>query len=310
MADRSVPKTDVLTVLERMRALRESQGNIGSAHGYRRGIRIVEQWPGEYITLGDLTKTTKGIGPSITEKIIEFINTGRVAELPDIEAVNIDPERDRVVAEFTTLHGVGPVTANRWYDQGYRDIDQIIPFLTQTQQIAQQYQSEITERIPRREIQTFERVLKTNLPDDLKDKFVIAGSYRRLLPSSGDVDMILLDDGNVTRLINEIAKITPFTVILGQGAKKILLIMQLISGGKHRRVDFEIVQPEEYIYAITYFTGSKQFNTIMRTRAAELGYRLNEKNMKTIDGKYKILVQSEPELFSVLGIKWLNPENR
>ena len=34
--------------------------------------------------------------------------------------------------------------------------------------------------------------------------------------------------------------------------------------------------PEEFPFAILYFTGSKTFNTIMRARALELGYSMNE----------------------------------
>ena len=43
-----------------------------------------------------------------------------------------------------------------------------------------------------------------------------------------------------------------------------------------RRVDFLYSPPDEYYFALLYFTGSKVFNTIQRQKALDLGYTLSE----------------------------------
>ena len=58
---------------------------------------------------------------------------------------------------------------------------------------------------------------------------------------------------------------------------KVLAIGKLPSGkGAARRLDFLYTPPNEYAFAVLYFTGSKIFNTVMRQRALNMGYSLNE----------------------------------
>ena len=62
-----------------------------------------------------------------------------------------------------------------------------------------------------------------------------------------------------------------------------------------RRLDF-YSPPKEHAFAILYFTGSALFNTIMRQRALDMNYTLNEhgfhtmvkgKKGKAIDDEFK-----------------------
>ena len=53
-----------------------------------------------------------------------------------------------------------------------------------------------------------------------------------------------------------------------------------------RRIDFMFTPKKEFAFAILYFTGSKEFNTVMRQRALDLGYSMNEHGFtKMVDGK-------------------------
>jgi DNA polymerase/3'-5' exonuclease PolX len=54
-----------------------------------------------------------------------------------------------------------------------------------------------------------------------------------------------------------------------------------------RRVDFLYTNPEEFPFAILYFTGSKIFNTVMRHIALEKGYSMNEHGMYKMEEKKK-----------------------
>ena len=74
--------------------------------------------------------------------------------------------------------------------------------------------------------------------------------------------------------------------------------------GGDRRIDIELVSPEQYPYALLYFTGSKEHNILMRSKAAEKGWRLNEKEMYVIESGDRITVKDEKEIFSLLGVPY------
>ena len=60
------------------------------------------------------------------------------------------------------------------------------------------------------------------------------------------------------------------------GNTKALVIAKLQDKPTARRVDFLYSPPEEYPFAVLYFTGSKAFNTVMRGYALRMGVSLNE----------------------------------
>ena len=54
---------------------------------------------------------------------------------------------------------------------------------------------------------------------------------------------------------------------------------------KYRRIDIMITKPEEYPFAIMYFTGSMEFNTMVRQKCLDRGLSLNEYSLKDNDTK-------------------------
>jgi NAD-dependent DNA ligase len=82
-----------------------------------------------------------------------------------------------------------------------------------------------------------------------------------------------------------------------------------------RRVDFMFASPSEYPFAILYFTGSKTFNTVMRQRALELGYTMNEHGFHhmTSGNKGAKFVGDFPDersIFKFLGMEYREPSDR
>ena len=69
------------------------------------------------------------------------------------------------------------------------------------------------------------------------------------------------------------------TEVLSRGKTKSMTLVQIKKDGPIRRVDFLYSTPEEYPFALFYFTGSKLFNMIVRQRAIDLGYTLNEHSL-------------------------------
>ena len=103
---------------------------------------------------------------------------------------------------------------------------------------------------------------------------------------------------------------------LSKGNTKSMVIGKLNENSTARRIDFMYTPPDEYPYAILYFTGSKAFNTVMRSHALKQNISLNEHGMyektkgKEKGKKIEKLMNSEQDIFNELGLKYQEPEKR
>jgi NAD-dependent DNA ligase len=154
-------------------------------------------------------------------------------------------------------------------------------------------------------------------------QFEIVGSYRRGAANSGDIDMIITstDKKVFQAFIDMLIQEKIILEVLARGPTKCLVITKLHDEPYARRVDFLYATPEEYPFAVLYFTGSKGFNTVMRARALELGYSLNEHEMSKMEGKKKgekskkgekvdHIFKNEKDIFDFLEIEYKTPEER
>ncbi|NDB83487.1 MAG: hypothetical protein EB127_12285 [Alphaproteobacteria bacterium] len=67
-----------------------------------------------------------------------------------------------------------------------------------------------------------------------------------------------------------------------------------------RRIDIRFIPYNSYGAAILYFTGSKNFNTQMRSWALGRGYSLNEYGLKNTKDNTLIACKTEEEVFKIL----------
>ena len=113
--------------------------------------------------------------------------------------------------------------------------------------------------------------------------------------------------------------------ILAKGPTKTLAYSGIKGAGRGRRLDLLLTDPEEYPYAILYFTGSDQFNIAMRRWALDCGYTMNEHGMRHVDraegsGEHGMVstednspappMKSERDIFDFLGLDWVAPTER
>lgn len=281
------------------------KGDSGRVYGYDRAIRGLKQHPTR-IETREQALTVPGIGESIADKITEFRTTGQLAILANTA------DRDRVIKLFMEIDQVGPVTANQWYEAGYRQLADIpTNRLTPGQALSMRYHAELQQRIPRAEIDALNELLS-----GCPGQPVICGSYRRGLPTSGDVDILLMGSKGSDVLqtflecLNTRAARNIFTGVLAMGEKKLLGIAQLIPNGLHRRVDIEVATPDQYPFTLLYFTGSAALNVYMRGRAQQMGWTLNEKDMVSVDGQFRLPVTEESQIFQFLQMPYRTPAER
>jgi DNA polymerase/3'-5' exonuclease PolX len=268
----------------------------------------------------DDLKDVKGIGEKIKAKLIEFFETGNIqaAENASKDTTNLE------VQELMKVHGIGPAKAKSLIDEhGIRSLDELeknTHLLNDKQKMGLKYYRDFIERIPRKEMDAHKDYL-TKVIHSVDPKFVfeITGSYRRGLPSSGDIDILIThkdDLANVEELFKDIVqKLKDAKYIydvFAEGGKKCLAVCKLPRRRKFRRIDLLYSNKKEYPFALLYFTGDAQFNIAMRNHSLSMGLSLSEHGLKDEKtGTYvEINGDKEQDIFEYLGMKYVSPEQR
>ena len=256
-----------------------------------------------------------GIGEVIMKKIGEYIETGTLRIL---EREHNDPQNI-----LTDVYGIGPIKAKNLVEKGITSIEELRKrkdeLLNDVQRSGLRYYEDILQRIPRSEIDEFKTILNTTFEavKTPNSKYEIVGSYRRGAKTSGDIDVIITSPNKelFKAFMDELLNKKVIVELLSRGATKSLVIAKLPGGKYARRVDFLYSNPEEYPFAVLYFTGSKIFNTVMRGRALSLGYSLNEHGLYKMENKKKgekidHVFRNEKDIFDFLKMVYKDPEQR
>ncbi len=255
-------------------------------------------------------------GKTVFKVLSEYLNTGKVQKLKDAEN---DPKYI-----FTNVYGIGPKIASKLVtEHNIKTIKELRErkdeLLNNVQKKGLKYYDDILKRIPRKEIDKY--YIKLNklfsTVSNKDSKMQIVGSWRRNSKTSGDIDVIMsgVNSDVYTRFIDLLIQKKMLIEVLSRGKIKTLGISKLTPKYTARRIDFMFTTKDEYPFAILYFTGSKIFNTIMRKRALDLGYTMNEHGIYNVvnkkkGDKIKNKFTSEKDIFEFLGIEWREPKDR
>ena len=305
-----------VSLLGKLEKLMIQKGEPFRARAYQKAQQSIMLYQDPINSL-DQIKDLKGVGKTILAKFQEYLETGKLKA--------IEKEKENPLLLFTNIYGVGPKKAQALIAKGITTIAQLRENqgeLNDKQKIGLQYYEAIEERIPRAEIVRFETVLS----DVFKElgypsaTMEIVGSYRRGAKDSGDIDIIITDAAHNPDLLSRfVAKLVDMKIVLHKltdGKTKVLAIAELPKkGATPRRVDFLYTPPDEFAFAILYFTGSKIFNTVMRQRALDRGYTLNEHGIyHMVSGKKGAKVDqafpTEKSIFDFLDMEYKKPEER
>jgi DNA polymerase/3'-5' exonuclease PolX len=268
----------------------------------------------------DLTPETllkvKGIGKSILEKIMTIIQTGTLEQYENIKDFK-DPKEI-----FMSIHGIGTVKAKELVSRGFTNVEEvkkcenIKDYLNDVQMKGLKWYNDMQHRIPYCEITEHEIYLKKVLYNiDPSAELTIAGSYRRKKETSGDIDMLIntpsIKNNSVyNAFMDELFKQGYLLEELSRGPKKFMGICKLGIESLGRRIDIMYTKPQEYPFAILYFTGSMEFNVKMRGELLEKGLSLNEYGIKSDKKNVKHGCKTEKDVFEYLGYDYVEPEDR
>jgi len=306
----------LIDLLETLTTLMKSKGEFFRSKAYSDAADAVRLYDGDITDVTQL-KGRQHIGKTIMKKFKEYIDTGTLKLL--------ERERNNPAHLFTKVYGIGPKKAKQLVEkEGITTIDQLRSrseeLLTSAQKAGLRHYDDILKRIPRREIDKYQTKLQNIFKKvaNPNSTLEIVGSYRRGAKNSGDIDIIISDPDDdktvFSKFIDELIRSKILIEVLSRGKTKSLGISKL-KGRPARRIDFMYTSPEEFPFAILYFTGSKTFNTIMRARALELGYSMNEHGFTHMKNKKKTtklntVFPNEQAIFQFLGMKYVEPEKR
>lgn len=293
-------------------------------------LNIIKKYPHE-IKSGEDLKDVKGVGPGSIKRINEILQKGKLSE---IKIKKRDQNYSNIVEELQTVHGIGQTKAyelvtkygiksvedlKKAYKKGKIELNDII--LT-----GLKYHGVYQKKISRKETDAIKKYINqivSKIDPDLSVTF--CGSYRRGKPFSNDIDILLIHSKVVTAKDIK-TKSNNLVKLVGILQKKKFIVDDLtdknyqakymgyckLENNPVRRIDIRYVPYESYYTALMYFTGSGAFNRRVRALAESLGYMLNEYGLYKLEKnrKKKMEINSEKDIFEILGLEYLPPNKR
>lgn len=324
-------KAEIAAVLNDIATLLELKGeNPFKVRAYSGGARIVEALSEEEIDERVRAQTldeVKGIGEALAQKIGELRTTGRLEFHEKLKA-SLPPG----LVELLSIPGVGPKKIKVLHEQLGVDSIEKLQAACQAGQIAglagfgEKTQAKILEGIANRQaygkrhiwFEAFavaEPILAglRKLPQVQQAEH--AGSLRRRMETVGDLDFLVATE-EPQPVVDWFVRWPHVKEVTAQGETK--ASVRLASG---IQADLRLVPPEQFVFALHHFTGSKDHNVQMRGRALERGLSMSEWGLVPAEGEgtakekaeklgRKTTIKTEEQLFRTLGLAFIPPELR
>ena len=268
----------------------------------------------EMVKRGESLRSIPGVGEGMAAKIKELVETGSCAYARELLAVV--PES---LLELLKIPGLGPKgVALVWRSLGVTSAAELeaavedgrfrtLPGMKEKKEarikkgLADLKRAGARILLPEAEavVAEFERYLVGHGAQRVE----AAGSYRRRRESVGDLDLIVVGDGEA--LSRAFVSHPEVKEVLGHGAAKSAVVLS-----SNLQVDLRPFAPESLGAALQYFTGSKAHNVALRERAQKRGLKLNEYGVFRADGGEKLAGAEEQEVYAALELAWIPPELR
>lgn len=308
---------EIAVLFERIANVLELKGeNTFRINSYRKAARVIGDLTEDIEELARAGKLTDipGIGEGTAEKIIEYINTGKMSKYEEV----MKGVSEETIA-LMQIPGLGPKTVamlNRelgiaslsdlekalhegklkgLFGIGDKKIENIVKgielFKTSQQRISIGMAYPVVKKI-------IEGLRHNSLIKDIQ----AAGSLRRMKETVGDID-ILVSGTEGKEIIKSFVNMGGVTQILASGDTKGSVRVE-----EGVQVDMRVVHEDEFGAALQYFTGSKEHNIHLREIAKKKGLKISEYGI--FKGDKKIGGQREEDIYKSLGMDWIPPELR
>lgn len=256
-----------------------------------------------------------GVGESIAAKILEMLETGKLAQLEEVRK-EIPEELSRLLK----VTGLGPKKLHLLHEElGVSDVDDLERALHDGSALrlpgfgersvekllraVGQFRARQKGRFRLSEAEPYAEALVAYL-EKVRGvgRVAVAGSFRRRKETVGDLD-VLCTASNGKSVMEAFAGFDPVEEVLLSGPTK--TSVRLANG---LQVDLRVVEEVAFGAALHYFTGSKEHNIALRGLAREKGYKVSEYGV--FRGKRRVGGRTEDEVFAVIGAGFIPPELR
>jgi DNA polymerase (family 10) len=318
-----VHNADIARVFEEIADLLDLQeANPFRVRAYRNAARTVGDLRIDIAqTLADGKPLPKlpGIGEDLAAKIHEIAETGTTALLE-----RLHKEMPSGITELLRIPGLGPKRVKHlWHDLDVQTLPQLqraaldgrirglAGFGEKTEAaILQAVEGQLTKKM------RLKLAVAAQYAEPLaawlgKAKgarnVVIAGSYRRMKETVGDID-ILVTSSDPEAVMNRFTRYPEVREMLASGTTRASALLH--SG---LQVDVRVVPEESFGAAFHYFTGSKAHNIAIRRIGQERGLKVNEYGVFKVGkngAEKRIAGETEESVFAAVGLPWIPPEMR
>lgn len=318
-----VTKDTLIDVLEEIVLLLELKGeNPFKIRAYRNGAEVIRNFEEDFFQLaisGDL-KGIKGIGDALQSQLHELATTGKMEFYEKLKS-----GFPATLFELFELQGLGAKKIKALYDKLNIDSISSLKEACESGRIAElsgfgkktvenilksiEARNKYTGLFTHGAIAGIAQVFLQRLQEHPNvSQAAICGSFRRGKEISHDLDFLV-----ATKKPKELTEFfTAFPevieVIAAGETKASVMVTE-----KGLQCDLRAVSNDQFPFAQQYFTGSKEHNISIRSRARERGLSLNEYGFSLIDENSGIQlpdVFDEKGIYEALGLDFVQPELR
>ncbi len=313
---------EIASLLKNIAVYKELSGeNPFKIRAFDQASRIVESYPEEIARIarqGTLTQI-KGIGTGVSQVITEYIEKGGSTTLEQLES-----SFPKDILSLMSIPGMGPKKVKAVYEKlgistvGELEYACMENRLLTLEGFGEKSQEKILKGIAFkkqfRDLHLFSEALTTAgevrqelMNSGMFEKVTIAGSLRRGKTVFKDIDILCVPAKECTpqeaqSVLSGLSDRDGDSGVISTGPTKVSIRR------KGMQIDFRVVPESSYSSALQHFTGSKEHNTLLRSRAKKMGLKMNEYGL--FSGEQPIALSSEQEIYQKLGLCMIPPELR
>jgi len=327
-----VTNADIAATFEQVADLLEYRGdNVFRVRAYRNAARtidgMVESLAAVRSAAGRSLTDLEGVGSDLADKIATLLDTGELPLLAELRKAV-----PAVVFELMRVPGLGPKKVKLLVDQlGIDSLDALEKACRDgrvegVKGFGAKTQAAILGNVAFAKDPEHSRLLWQEADVIVQDVLVWmrgcpqvrriegAGSWRRGRETVGDLDLVV-DSDDSTAVMDRLHAWKETSAVLLRGETK-----TSVRGPRGVQIDLRVVEHRSFGAALQYFTGSKEHNVRLRSRARERGLTINEYGVYELGPEGDAASRqtkgalvagvTEEDVYASVGIAWVPPELR